>query len=49
MVLSEVTTNWGSDGTIINRVALLTWVMSSIQNVVTLRKTAWYSETNISF
>ena len=37
MMLSKVITESGIDGTIINRVALLTtWVMNSVQNVVTL-------------
>lgn len=50
MMLTKVITEWGIDGTIINRVALLTtWVMSSVQNVVTLREVVWCSETNTNF
>ena len=46
MMLSKVTTEWGIDGTIINRVAILTtWVMSSVQKVVTLREVVSLHQT----
>lgn len=50
MMLGEVIAEWGSDGTIIDRVALLTtWVISWVQNIVALREAAWCSETNMNF
>lgn len=50
MMLSKVTTEWGIDGTIINRVALLTtWLISLVQKAVTLREVVWCSETDTNF